>query len=223
MYSSIITGAVHGIDSYLMRVETDISNGLPSFNMVGFMSGEMREAGERVRVALKNLGIHMPPQRITVNLSPSGIPERGMVVDLPVSVGLLVCLGYIPDGAVSNVLVAGELGLNGEIRPVNGILSIVMEAKANGISTCLVPNGNLKEGALVHGIRVVGVRTLAELVNYLKKTPEERDRFLPPAEVDAEQLLGQTSNKGYPDLSQVHGQIQAKKCWRSRLQGFTMF
>ena len=152
MYSSIITGAVHGIDSYLMRVETDISNGLPSFNMVGFMSGEMREAGERVRVALKNLGIHMPPQRITVNLSPAGIPKRGMVVDLPVSVGLLVCLGYIPDGAVNNVLVAGELGLNGEIRPVNGILSIVMEAKENGISTCIVPNGNLKEGALVHGM-----------------------------------------------------------------------
>lgn len=220
MYSSIITGAVHGIDSYLMRVETDISNGLPSFNMVGFMSGEMREAGERVRVALKNLGIHMPPQRITVNLSPAGIPKRGMVVDLPVSVGLLVCLGLIPNGAVDNVLVAGELGLNGEIRPVNGILSIVMEAKENGISTCIVPNGNLKEGALVHGIRVVGVRTLAELVNYLKKTLEERDRFLPPAEVDAEQLLGQTSDKGYPDLSQVHGQIQAKKVLEIAAAGF---
>ena len=172
MYSSIITGAVHGIDSYLMRVETDISNGLPSFNMVGFMSGEMREAGERVRVALKNLGIHMPAQRITVNLSPAGIPKRGMVVDLPVSVGLLICLGYIPDGAADNVLIAGELGLNGEIRPVKGVLSIVMEAKDNGISTCIVPIGNVSEGALVHGIRVVGVRTLAELVNYLKKDPE---------------------------------------------------
>jgi len=220
MYSSIITGAVHGIDSYLMKVETDISNGLPSFNMVGFMSGEMREAGERVRVALKNLGIHMPPQRITVNLSPAGIPKRGIVVDLPVSVGLLVCLGYIPDGAVENVLVAGEIGLNGEIRPVKGILSIVMEAKKNGISTCLVPNGNLSEGALVHGIRVVGVRTLAELVNYLRKDLEERDRFLPPAEVDAAQLLKQSEKKEYPDLSQVHGQKQAKKALEIAAAGF---
>ena len=133
MYSSIITGAVHGLDSYLMRVETDISNGLPSFNMVGFMSGEMREAGERVRVALKNLGIHLPPQRITVNLSPAGIQKRGIIVDLPVSVGLLVCLGYIKPESTENVLVVGELGLNGEIRPVNGILSIVTEAKENGI------------------------------------------------------------------------------------------
>ena len=220
MYSSIITGAVHGIDSYLMRVETDISNGLPSFNMVGFMSGEMREAGERVRVALKNLGIHMPPQRITVNLSPAGIPKRGMVVDLPVSVGLLVCLGYIPDEAVNNVLIAGELGLNGEIRPVKGILSIVMEAKRNGVDTCLVPNGNLSEGALVHGIRIVGVRSLAELVNYLKKNPEERDRFLPPVEVDAEQLLREADAKGYPDLSQVHGQRQAKKALEIAAAGF---
>ena len=180
----------------------------------------MREAGERVRVALKNLGIHMPPQRITVNLSPAGIPKRGMVVDLPVSVGLLICLGYIPDGAVDNVLVAGELGLNGEIRPVKGILSIVMEAKDNGISTCLVPNGNLAEGALVHGIRVVGVRTLAELVNYLRKDLRERDRFLPPAEVDADQLLRQSTAKRYLDLSQVHGQVQAKKALEIAAAGF---
>ena len=220
MYSSIIAGAVHGIDSYLMRVETDISNGLPSFNMVGFMSGEMREAGERVRVALKNLGIHMPAQRITVNLSPAGIPKRGMVVDLPVSVGLLICLGYIPDGAADNVLIAGELGLNGEIRPVKGVLSIVMEAKDNGISTCIVPIGNVSEGALVHGIRVVGVRTLAELVNYLKKDPEERDRFLPPAEVDAAQFLGQADRKDLPDLAQVHGQFQAKKVLEIAAAGF---
>lgn len=220
MYSIIITGAVHGIDSYLMRVETDISNGLPSFNMVGFMSGEMREAGERVRVALKNIGIHLPPQRITVNLSPAGIQKRGIVVDLPVSVGLLVCLGYLKPESVENVLVAGELGLNGEIRPVKGILPIVTQAKENGIGTCLVPNGNLAEGALVHGIRVVGVRSLAEMVNYLKKDFEERDRFLPPAEVDARQLLEQMEMKKYPDFAEVHGQRQAKKVLEIAAAGF---
>ena len=117
MYSSITTGAVHGIDSYLIRVETDISDGLPSFNMVGFMSGEVREAGERVRVALKNLGIYLPPQRITVNLSPAGIYKRGIVIDLPVCVGLLACMGYISPDSTEDVLVAGEVGLNGEIRP----------------------------------------------------------------------------------------------------------
>ena len=220
MYSSIITGAVHGVDSYLMRVETDISNGLPSFNMVGFMSGEMREAGERVRVALKNLGIHLPPQRITVNLSPAGIQKRGIIVDIPVSIGLLVCLGYLKPESVEGVLVAGELGLNGEIHPVKGILPIVSQAKENGIGTCLVPNGNLSEGALVHGIRVVGVRSLAEMVNYLKKDYAERDRFLPPAQVDARQLLEQMDKKQYPDFAEVHGQRQAKKVLEIAAAGF---
>ena len=106
------------------------------------MSGEVREAGERVRVALKNLGIYLPPQRITVNLSPAGIYKRGIVIDLPVCVGLLACMGYISPDSADGVLVAGEVGLNGEIRPVKGILSIVMEARERGIGTCLVPRGN---------------------------------------------------------------------------------
>ena len=109
MYSSITTGAVHGIDSYLIRVETDISDGLPSFNMVGFMSGEVREAGERVRVALKNIGIFLPARRITVNLSPAGIPKRGIVIDLPVCVGLLTWLRYSDPHVADGVLVSGEV------------------------------------------------------------------------------------------------------------------
>ena len=248
MYSSITTGAVHGIDSYLIRVETDISDGLPSFNMVGFMSGEVREAGERVRVALKNLGIFLPPRRITVNLSPAGIPKRGIVIDLPVCVGLLACLGYIDPDSTDEVLVAGEVGLNGEIRPVRGILSIVMEAREQGIATCLVPYGNRMEGALVHGIRVVGVRSLAEIVNYLRKDDPERDHYLPPTEVDAARILagsvgpgvpdlaggviGQTArvpdpaggiivqNARVPDLAGVHGQQQAKKALEIAAAGF---
>ena len=220
MYSNITTGAVHGIDSYLIQVETDISDGLPSFNMVGFMSGEVREAGERVRVALRNLGIYLPPRRITVNLSPAGIPKRGIVIDIPVCVGLLICLGYIKEEATEGVLVAGEVGLNGEIRPVKGILPIVIEARERGIHTCLVPRGNLAEGALVHGVRVVGVCTLAELVNYLRKDPDERDLFLPPMEADAEELLRRHYAGDYADLSDIHGQSQAKKVLEIAAAGF---
>ena len=234
MYSSITTGAVHGIDSYLMQVETDISDGLPSFNMVGFVSSEVREAGERVRVALRNIGIYLPPKRITVNLSPAGIYKRGIVIDLPVCVGLLSCLGYIDEDSTIDVLVAGEVGLNGEIRPVKGILSIVMEARERGIRTCLGPLGNQSEGALVHGIRVVGVRSLAELVNYLRRNEEERDLFLPPSELDAAQLLkmsraGQLpvapggelfQESRLPDLSDIHGQTSAKKALEIAAAGF---
>ena len=220
MYSNITTGAVHGIDSYLIQVETDISDGLPSFNMVGLLSGEGRGAGARVRVALRNLGIYLPPRRITVNLSPAGIPKRGIVIDIPVCVGLLICLGYIKEEATEGVLVAGEVGLNGEIRPVKGILPIVIEARERGIHTCLVPRGNLAEGALVHGVRVVGVCTLAELVNYLRKDPDERDLFLPPMEADAEELLRRHYAGDYADLSDIHGQSQAKKVLEIAAAGF---
>ena len=92
MYSTVMSGAVRGVSSYLLRVETNISDGLPAFNMVGFMSGEVREAGERVRVALKNAGIRLPASRITVNLAPADIQKRGIVIDLPVAVGELICI-----------------------------------------------------------------------------------------------------------------------------------
>ena len=229
MYSSITSGAVHGIDSYLLQVETDISDGLPSFNMVGFMSGEVREAGERVRVALKNLGVHLPPQRITVNLSPAGIPKRGIIIDLPVCVGLLVCLGYIRELDTENILIAGEVGLNGEIRPVRGILPIVMEARDRGVDTCIIPADNVGEGALVHGIKVIGVYNLAELVEYLRMSEEERDLYYPPAAIDAEEILrsaascnetGLITGSGYPDLAGVHGQKQAKKVLEIAAAGF---
>lgn len=229
MYSSITSGAVHGIDSYLLQVETDISDGLPSFNMVGFMSGEVREAGERVRVALKNLGVHLPPQRITVNLSPAGIPKRGIIIDLPVCVGLLACLGYIRELDTENILIAGEVGLNGEIRPVRGILPIVMEARDRGVDTCIIPADNVGEGALVHGIKVIGVYNLAELVEYLRMSEEERDLYYPPAAIDAEEILrsaascsetGLITGTGYPDLAGVHGQKQAKKVLEIAAAGF---
>ena len=221
MYSSIMSGAVHGIDSYLMQVETDISDGLPSFNMVGFMSGEVREAGERVRVALKNLGVHLPPQRITVNLSPAEIPKRGIVIDLPVCVGLLVCLGYIRACDTENILIAGEVGLNGEVRPVKGILPIVMEARDRGVDVCIIPADNVEEGALVHDIKVIGVCNLAELVEYLRMSEEERDLYYTPAVIEAEEILqSAASDRRYPDLAGVHGQKQAKKVLEIAAAGF---
>ena len=160
MYSSVMTGAVHGVGSYLLRVETNITNGLPAFNMVGFMSGEVREAGERVRVALKNTGIPLPAARITVNLAPADIPKRGIVIDLPVAVGELICMEMLRQEDFEDVLVAGELGLNGEIRPVRGVLPIVQTAKSSGMRLCILPAENLEEGAVVEGIKVVGVRSL---------------------------------------------------------------
>lgn len=221
MYSAVMTGAVHGISSYLLRVETNISNGLPAFNMVGFMSGEVREAGERVRVALKNTGIPLPAARITVNLAPADIPKRGIVIDLPVAVGELICMEMLRQEDFEDVLVAGELGLNGEIRPVRGVLPIVQTARAQGIRLCILPAENLEEGAVVEGIKVVGVRSLNELIMYMTASPRKRDQLLPPGKVELKALFEEVAAKpAEVDFSDVRGQAIAKKAMEIAAAGF---
>lgn len=221
MYSTVMTGAVHGVGSYLLRVETNISNGLPAFNMVGFMSSEVREAGERVRVALKNTGVHLPAARITVNLAPADIPKRGIVIDLPVAVGELICMQMLRQEDFDDVLVAGELGLNGEIRPVRGVLPIVQMAKEQGINLCVLPEENLEEGAVVEGIRVVGVRSLNELIMYMSAEPQSRDRLLPPGEVDVKALFEEeAAQPAEVDFADVKGQTVAKKAMEIAAAGF---
>lgn len=220
MYSKVIAGAVHAMNSCLLQVEVDISDGLPSFSIVGFVSGEVREAGERVRVALKNYGIHLPPRRITVNLSPAEIPKRGIVIDLPVCVGLMVCLGILPENATDDIVIAGELGLNGEIRPVRGILSIVMEAKRQGYGTCIVPEANLREGAVVQDIKVIGVSSLDQLYDYLISPPEERDGIIAPLSIDVDHLLSKEPLPSSLDFASVRGHTQVKKVMEIAAAGF---
>ena len=220
MFSSVTTGAVYGVKSYLMQVETDIADGLPSFSMVGFLSGEVKEAGERVRVALRNAGVNLPPSRVTVNFAPAEIPKRGMVVDLPVAVGILVSLGVVPQEAIRGVLVAGELGLAGEVKPVRGVLPIVEEAARNGVSLCLLPRANLAEGAVVQGVKAVGVRSLQEAMAYLLADGERRDKLLPPGRVDLEALFAGRDGQEQPDFSQIHGQSGVKRVLEIAAAGF---
>ena len=128
MFSTITSGGIHGIESIITQVEVDISKTLPSFDMVGMLSSEVREAKERVRVALRNTGIQIPAVHITVNISPANIRKEGTAYDLPIAVGILISLGHIPGEYVSDVCIVGELGLNGEVKPVKGVLPIVKEA-----------------------------------------------------------------------------------------------
>ena len=129
----------------------DIVKTMPAFDMVGMLSSEVKEARERVRVALRNCGIVLPPVHITVNISPANIRKEGTAYDLPIAVGILVSLGHIPPEYVRDVCIVGELGLNGEIKPVRGVLPIVKEAAGQGIKTCILPKGNAAEGAVIDG------------------------------------------------------------------------
>lgn len=129
MFSMILSAAVLGVEARPVQVEADVCDGLPMFCMVGDLSPEVREAADRVRTALKNTGIQIPPKRITVNLSPADIRKQGTRYDLPVAAALLAAFGILPEEFVRNVMVVGELGLNGQVYPVGGVLQTVLLAK----------------------------------------------------------------------------------------------
>ncbi len=178
MFSKITSGSIHGIECVLTQVEVDIAKTMPAFDMVGLLSGEVKEAKERVRVALKNAGIHLPPVHITVNLSPADIRKEGTAYDLPIAVGILVSLGHIPGEYVEGICMIGELGLNGEVKPVKGVLPIVMEAAAQGLKACILPLENTKEGSVIEGIDIIGVKDFGEVVSYFNAPCAKRGQFM---------------------------------------------
>lgn len=186
MFCCIYSFAVHGIEAAKISVEVDVGNGLPCFDMVGYLAGEVREARERVRVALKNAGYLLPAKRITVNLAPADMRKGGTAFDLPIAMGILGGLELLPMEYLKDACMIGELALDGTVRPVPGVLSCVNEAKQQGFKEILVPIENAEEGALIDGIDVYGVRSLTEAVEHYTGTdavpvavkswkPEERE------------------------------------------------
>lgn len=202
MYSTVISGGLRGIYSYLVQVEVDISQGLPGFEMVGYLGSEVKEAKERVKVALKNAGFVMPAGKVTVNISPADIPKEGTAYDLPVAAAVLCSMGVVPKESLRGLLMTGELGLNGELRAVRGVLPVVRKAKAAGFKRCIVPKDNEKEGAVVEGIAVYGLSSLQEVAAFLQQYKEPS---VQPAHVDIQELFGQKEG-GAPDFSEVQGQ-----------------
>ena len=184
MYSKVTSGGVLGVEGLLIQVETDINDGLPMFHMVGFLSACVKEAGERVRTALKNSGFQIPPKKITINLSPADIRKEGTAYDLPIAIGIMVSMGLIPNDKIENTLIMGELGLDGRINAVSGILPVVHHAVKQGITRCLVPAENAEEAALIQNIEVIPLRTLSEAESYLNEKA-----VIEPAFVDVEALL----------------------------------
>ena len=129
MYSLVTTSIIQGIKSIPVYVEADVSDGMPLFEMVGSLSPEVKESKERVRTALKNTGYILPPKRITINFIPANIRKTGSGFDLPVVAAVLCAIGIVPEEALKNTMVVGEISLSGEVKPVNGILPMVAEAK----------------------------------------------------------------------------------------------
>lgn len=178
MFSSVLSASIQGMEICPIQVEADLSDGLPSFSMVGYVSSQVKEAQERVRTAMKNTGLSLPPKRITVNLAPADIRKEGAGYDLPIAAAILSAAGRIPCESLQGILIIGEVSLSGKCNPVIGVLPVVRKARELGCHTCILPFENLQEGSMVPDIRVIGVRSLAQMRDVLLgKQKGERGKF----------------------------------------------
>ena len=195
--------ALIGLTGSLVSVEADISSNLPKFVLIGLPDTALGEARDRVWAAATNSGCPLPSRRLTVNLSPASLPKQGSGFDLAIAIAALVAAGSVNPQSVESVVHLGELGLDGRLRPINGVLPAVLAAARAGATTVMVPAGNQDEAALVPGIRVVGVASLREAAIWHggEFEPIPVEPILPPgtASVEAEP----------PDLADVVGNDDA--------------
>ena len=213
MFSSVMSAAIWGVECIPVRVEADVSNGLPVFNMVGYLSSQVKEASERVRTAIKNIKISLPPKRITINLSPADIRKEGNRFDLPIAAALLGAFGFIDREKLSKVMIAGELSLDGRINPVHGILPMAETAVKNGCSLCIVPKENYKEACIAEGIRVLGIESLEEFIEAAgKENWGVQDR--------KKQEVLQYNTGFYGDFQEIKGQESLKRAAVIAAAGF---
>jgi magnesium chelatase family protein len=203
--AQITSAALQGVESYLVRVEVNLGNGIPSFSVVGLAEGAVREGRERVWAAIQNSGFAIPPRKITVNLAPADVRKEGSAFDLPLALGLLAGSGEIPLGCLDGVAAVGELGLDGTLRPVRGALSVAEACKASRVSTLFLPEENAPEAAVVGGVEVFGARNLSEVMAHLKGA-----FALSPFRVDPGAFSQEDIWEG-PDLAEVQGQGHVKR------------
>lgn len=211
MFASVLSAAIMGVEVRPVKVEADVSNGLPSFIMVGFPSAQVKEAQDRVRTAFRNNGFNFPPKKITVNLAPADMKKEGSGFDLPVAAAVLAAFGMIPEKVLNGVMMAGEISLNGEIHGISGILPIVSCARNLGCRMCVVPRENLAEGRLVRDAHVAGIGSLSELVNCLKN---------PEAFLKEEVCVPEEEKTVDVDFADIEGQEGARRAAEIAVSGF---
>lgn len=205
MLAKIDSSAVFGIDAYKTEVEVDIAVGLPAFNIVGLPDVAIQEARERVRAGISNSEYEFPLKRITVNLAPADVRKEGPSFDLPIAAGILVATGQLSPACVNDYLIIGELSLTGDIRRVNGVLSMALCAKSEGKKGIIIPQDNATEAALISGLEILPVKTLREVVDFLNNKIS-----IPPVVGDANKLFSHT-NIYDVDFQEVKGQEHAKR------------
>jgi magnesium chelatase family protein len=197
------TAAVFGVDACPIHVEVDVSFGLPSFAMVGLPDASVRESRDRVKSAIRNSGFEFPPHKITVNLAPADVPKIGASFDLPIALGILAASGVVQRRHVADLVLLGELSLDGSIHSTRGVLPIAAAARRDGLAGILLPASNASEAAIVSGLDVFAVSSLADAVRALN----EPGAIVPWVAI----APAATPPNGALDLTDVRGQLLARR------------
>ena len=211
MFSKVYSGGLHGIEGYVVQVEADVSGGLPGFHMVGHLASEVREAEERVRTAIYNSGLRVPAAKVTVNLSPANVRKEGSC-DLPIAVAVLAAHGIIKSSNMEEYAFLGELGLDGVIKPVHGVLPMVLALCQGGIRTCFLAAENVPEGMAAEKISIVtatDLKSLILLINNPKLIREEK----------ANKTKGAQDTIYQMDYSEVNGQKLVRRATEVAVAG----
>ncbi len=208
MYSKITSGSAMGIDAVIVNVEADVSAGLPGLNLVGYLSSSVREAGDRVRAALRNTGYFLPSQKITINLSPADVRKEGSAYDLAIAVSILISIGSFKLSEefrkeLGRTLFMGELGLDGRVLGTNGVLSVVDYAREKGYNRFVVPYPNAVEASLVKNVAITPLNTLQDMIDILS-SENWGDTFTTPEKTEIEDTFEY-------DLADIKGQETMKR------------
>lgn len=200
MFSKINSAGIRGIQGYLVSVEADVSDGLPGYAMVGYLSAEVREAQERIRTAIRNSGFHLPAKKVTINLSPAGIRKEGTVFDLAIAVAVMCSYGVVERCPESWTAFIGEVGLDGKVKAVRGVLSMVEALKNAGVRRCFLPKENALEGTVIRDVEIVGVESVGEVKRLLSQEHIKGIYYNPS-------LYANSGRLSYTvDFSEVNGQ-----------------
>lgn len=214
LFASVLSAAIYGMEVREIQVEADVSDGLPSFAMVGFPSAQVREAQERVRTAFKNNRLCLPPRKVTVNFAPADMKKEGAGFDLPVAAAVLAAAGILEPDLLEGVMIVGEISLNGEIHGVAGVLPRVIRARELGLRFCVIPEENIREGNLVKDMPVFGVKSLNDMIRCLRD---------PNTYTTAYQEKEKTENKPEipkVDFADICGQEGARRAAEIAVSGF---
>ncbi|MEO2069359.1 MAG: magnesium chelatase domain-containing protein [Desulfurobacteriaceae bacterium] len=198
MVFTVNSFTVLGVDGITVKVEVDSGRGLPGISIVGLPDSAVKESRERVKAAIVNSGFPFPSKKIVVNLAPADLKKEGTLFDLPIAIGILGSVGIVFQKKVKDFLIAGELGLNGEVGKVKGILSATILAKEKGYRGIIIPEGNVEEATLIEGVDIIPVKDLSQVVAFLNGDEEidpakrkELDSGKYSFEVDMADIVGQ--------------------------------